>query len=126
MSAFTELTLPFEASAAIVFNRFVKQSGNQTVAQCAASTDRALGVATTNISTAEATAGKGTAVVVLGVAWTEAGAAVALGSRVMPDASGRAITAATVGNIPCGVAMKAAAGAGELIPVLLSPGVAAL
>lgn len=126
MSQFTVTVLPFEASAAITKARLVKQTGNQTVAPCAASTDRPIGVAQLDISASEATAGKGTGVMVLGVAWTEAGAAVALGARVMSDASGRAITAATATNIPCGVAMKAAGGAGELIPVLLTPGLPAL
>lgn len=116
------LDLPFQATTAIVKNRFVKHSGSQTVAAITASTDRATGVAKVDISAAEFAAGKGTTVQVLGVAWVEAGAAVSLGARVMPDTSGRAITAATATNVPCGVAYSAAANAGDLMLVLLTPG----
>jgi hypothetical protein len=122
------LDLPYKPDAAIVKNRFVKGgSDGQHVAQCAASTDRALGVARVDISTAEATAaGKAMAIQVLGVAWVEAGAAITIFTRVMPDSSGRAITAVTATNIPCGVALRAAAAAGDWIPVLLTPGMPAL
>ncbi len=119
------LELPYQASAAIIKNRFVKLSGDQTVAQVAASNDLVLGVATIDISTSnfqgvnEVTAGKATAVRVLGVAWVEAGAAVTRGDIIMPDTVGRAITR-TATNRPCGIALKAASAAGELIPVLLN------
>ena len=116
----------YGASAAIVKNRFVKLTGAQTVGPISVSTQRALGVANVDISAGEAAAGKTTAVHVLGIAFVEAGAAVAIEARVMPDTLGRAITAATATNIPCGVALKAAAAAGDLIPVLLTPGQPAL
>lgn len=112
----------YQASTAIVKNRLVKLSGAQTVAAITASTDRALGVANVDISAGEATAGKQTAIHVLGIPFVEAGAAISIGARVMPDTVGRAITAVTATNVPCGVALKAAAAAGDLIPVLLTPG----
>lgn len=113
---------PYGASAAIVKNRFVKLSGNQTVAQAAASTDRSIGVANVDISAAEATAGKTTAVHVLGAPFVEAAAAISQGARVMSDAAGKATTATGAGNVPLGIALKAAAANGDLIPVLLTPG----
>jgi hypothetical protein len=116
------LELPYQASGAIVKLRFVKLSGDQTVAAIAAVTDRAIGVAKVDISASEATAGKGTAVQVLGVAWMEAAAAITRGVPVGPSANGRAQTAVAT-QFPCGLALKAAANAGDWIPVLLQPNV---
>ena len=116
------LEASFQATTAITKMRFVKHSAEQTVAAITASTDRAVGVAGVDVSAAEFAAGKELKVQVLGVAWVEAGAAVTLGARVMPDTSGRAIAAATATNIPCGVAYSAAANAGDLMLVLLTPG----
>jgi len=115
------LELPYKATTAIVKLRFVKISGDQTIAAVAAATDRALGVAKVDISAAEFALGKGTVVQVLGVAWVEAGAAVAINAFVQPDSVGRAITAVSTG-FTAGVALKAAAAAGDWIPVLLLPG----
>ena len=121
------LELPYEASGAIVKNRGVKLSGDQTVQQVAASNDRSLGVATVDVSSTEATAGKGVTVRVLGVQWCEAGAAVTRGDRVMYDTSGRVVLAATAGNFVIGYALKGTTtGAGDLIPVLLTPNLPAL
>ena len=50
----------------------------------------------------------------------EAGAAIAINAVVASDASGRAITAVSgVGNVQLGKALDAAAGAGEIIRVLV-------
>jgi hypothetical protein len=114
------LDLSYEASAALTKMRFVKLSGNQTVAPVAAVTDQALGVIDTDVSAAEATAGKGVAVQVLGVAWVEAAAAITQGAFVAPSANGRAQTAVST-QFGMGVALKAAANAGDLIPVLILP-----
>jgi hypothetical protein len=57
----------------------------------------------------------------LGISKVEAGAAVALGVEVSSDTTGRAITAATTSRV-AGIAMQAAAAAGEWIDVLLTPG----
>lgn len=120
---YTGILVPgYQAGGALTKHRFVKISGNQTVVQTAASTDRSLGVVNVDVSAGEATLGKSFDVHVHGVPWVEAGAAVTQGGRVMSDSSGRAINAATATNIPTGVALKAAANAGDLIPVLLTPG----
>jgi len=102
--------------------RFVKLAADQQVTPIAAVTDRALGVAKTDVSTTEAASGKGTAVQILGVAWMEAAAAIARGAAVGPSANGRAQTAVAT-QFPCGLALKAAANAGDWIPVLLQPNV---
>jgi hypothetical protein len=100
--------------------RFVKLSGDQTVAACSAVTDVALGVAKVDVSAAEFAAGKGTAVQILGVAWMEAAAAITRGAFVGPSANGRAQTAVAT-QYGMGVALKAATNAGDWIPVLLLP-----
>lgn len=119
----TILDLPYQASAAVVKNRFVKLSGNQTVAPIAAVTDKALGVVQVDISTTEAAQGKTGAVMVLGVSWVEAAAAITINDSVSPSANGRAQTTVAT-QFPAGRALKAAAAAGDLIPVLLNPNVA--
>lgn len=58
---------------------------------------------------------------IFGVSKVEAAGAIAAGDSVASDASGLATTAAT-GNAIVGTALKAAGGAGELIPVLLGYG----
>lgn len=119
------LEIPMQASAAVTRDRFVTQTGNQTVAQTGTAGQRTLGVAQLSISTTEATAGKSCAVQVLGVALVEAGAAVARGDRVTTDATARAITAGAA-QVPAGVALKAATAAGQKIGVLLTPGLPAV
>jgi len=114
------LELPYQASGAIVKYRFVALSGDQTVAAIAAVTTRTIGVAQVSIDATEATNGKATAVQVLGVAWVEAAAAITRGVPVGPSANGRAQTAVAT-QFPCGIALKAAANAGDWIPVLLAP-----
>jgi hypothetical protein len=100
--------------------RFVKLAADQQVAAIAAVTDQALGVAKVDVSATEATSGKGTAVQILGVAWVEAAAAIARGAFVAPSANGRAQTAVAT-QFGMGIALKAAANAGDWIPVLLLP-----
>lgn len=114
----TVLDLPYQASAAVTKNRWVKLSGNQTVAPAAAVTDICLGIATVDVSTPEAASGKTLSVKVLGVAWVEAAAAITQGVKVGPSINGRAQTAVTT-QVVHGIALKAAAAAGDLIPVLL-------
>lgn len=118
------LEIPMQASAAVTRDRFVTQTGNQTVAQTGVAGQRAIGVAQLDISATEATNGKSCAVQVLGVALVAAGAAVARGDRVTTDATGRAITVGAT-QIPLGIAMKAAGAAGDKIGVLLTPGLPA-
>jgi len=112
------LELPYQASAAITKLRFVVLTGDQTVGPCSAITDKALGVARVDISTAEATAGKSVAVQVLGVAWMECAAAITRGNFVGPATDGRAQTAVSTQFVR-GMALKTTANAGEWLPVLL-------
>ena len=114
------LELPYQCTTAIFKMRFVKLSGDQTVAAVTAVADRALGVAKVDVSAAEFAVGKGTAVQVLGVAWMEAAAAITRGVPVGPSVNGRVQTAVAT-QFPCGIALKGASGAGEWIPVLLQP-----
>jgi hypothetical protein len=112
------LELSYQASAALTKMRFVKLSANQTVAPVAAITDKALGVIDTDVSAAEFPLGKSVAVACEGVAWVEAAAAITADAFVAPSANGRAQTAVTT-QFVAGRALKAAAAAGDLIPVLL-------
>jgi Uncharacterized conserved protein (DUF2190) len=114
------LDYPYQASAALVRNRFVKISGNQTVAPVAAVTDAAIGVNSVDVSTTEATSGKTVDVHILGVAFVEAAAAITIGAFVAPSANGQAQTAVST-QFGMGVALKAATNAGDIIPVLLMP-----
>ena len=57
---------------------------------------------------------------IYGVSKVVAGAAVAFGANVQSDTTGRAITAASA-DYSQGMALQAAAAAGEIIPVLLRP-----
>lgn len=113
------LEIPYAASAALTKHRFVKLSGNQTVAPAAAVTDVCIGVVSTDVSAAEVTSGKTFKVQAEGVAWVEAAAAITQGAAVGPSANGRAQTAVAT-QFPLGRALKAAANAGDLIPVLLT------
>jgi hypothetical protein len=64
-------------------------------------------------------------IVTHGIAWVEAGAAIAVGLPVTSDASGRGVAAAPAAgtnNRIIGFALEAAVAAGDQIRVLLSPG----
>ena len=117
------LELPYNCDTAVVKNRFVKLTGDQSVSAIAAVTDIALGVARVDVSAAEilAPSAKGTDVQVLGVAWVEAAAAITRGNFVGPSINGRAQTCVAT-QFPAGIALKAAANAGDWILVLLLPG----
>jgi hypothetical protein len=64
-------------------------------------------------------AGKAASIRFAGISKVVAGAAVSAGAQVTPNASGKAITAATGKNI-LGVALAAASGDGVIIPVALT------
>lgn len=108
------------ASAAITTpNRFVKVSGNRTIALASAATDNVIGVVRNKPAI-----GEPADVAIDGEVIMEAGAAVVAGVDLMSDASGRAITgvAAAGANRLLGTALEGAAAAGVLFSVLL-PGV---
>lgn len=113
-----DLSVPYQFSATTAKQRFVKLTGDQTVAQCAAITDVVVGVCEVGATAAEVTLGKGGSIIVDGVAWVEAEAAITRGAFVGPSTSGRAQTAVSTQFI-AGRALKAAAAAGDYIPVLL-------
>ncbi|CAM3350289.1 capsid cement protein [Paracidovorax anthurii] len=94
------------ATTALVRQRLVNFDGGQ-----AGAADAALGVANANYDPGEQ-AGVGTHGEIL----VEAGAAVAKGAQVQPDAQGRAITLAS--GVAFGRARDAATAAGEFIRVL--------
>lgn len=119
------LELPYKASGNLTKLRAVTLSGDQTVAQASAGTDQVLGICKASVAQSTTEPNKAVAIQVLGVAWVEAGAAVTRANKVMSDGSGRAITATST-NRPFGIALKAAANAGDWIPVLLTPGMPVL
>lgn len=112
----------FTAAAAVNAFRIVKLSAAETVTLASAATDNLLGV---NADVAPAL-GERCDVVLMGIAFVEAGAAVPLGSMVTSDAVGRGVVAAPgVGaNVRVvGLALEAATAAGDVIRVLLEAGV---
>lgn len=115
------LAKAFTAGAAISPYRIVRLSAAETVIQAAAATESMFGVNTdlTIVS------GERVEVMTHGIAWIEAGAAIALGAPVTADAVGRGVTAAPavgVNNRIIGFALDAAVAAGDQIRVSLSPG----
>lgn len=101
--------------------RFVKITAEYTVGLCGAG-DAAFGV---NLDTADA-AGRGLAVATVASGPTvkiEAGAAFAAGALLKPDASGRAVTAASGNNVSA-YALEAATALGDMVECELRHGVA--
>lgn len=112
----------FTAAAAIAAFRIVKLSAVDTVVPAAAATDGLIGV---NADVAPAL-GERCDVALQGIAFVEAGAAVALGAMVTSDAVGRGVTAAPVAGANVrviGIALEPAVAAGDVIRVLLEAGV---
>lgn len=115
--------LPFKAGAAIGQYRAVKQgAAAHEVIATTAFTDIVMGVAQVSAAAAE----DQVPVQIGGVAKMVAGAAIALGAQVMPQASGagKVITAAGATAVSCGVALEAAAADGDIISVRLIPNAA--
>lgn len=111
----------FLAGAAIAAYRIVKFSAVDTVIQGAAASDSLIGV----VSEVAPASGERCEVILSGVAFVEAGAAVTVGSLITSDATGRGIAAAPASGVNArhvGVALEAAAAAGDVIRVLLSQG----
>ena len=100
------LTVSILAMTALTVKRFVNFAGGQAVA-----TDAAVGVAN-----AAYDVGEQAGVDTHGEILVEAGAAVAVGAQVQPDASGRAITLAA--GVAAGRARDAATAAGDFIRIL--------
>jgi len=96
--------------------KFVKVTATNAVNICTAGTDFAIGVLQN-----KPLSGVAAEVETQGTTKVVAGAAVAAGMGVMPDASGRAVTATATNKVQ-GISLEAAAGAGEIITVLLRGG----
>ena len=111
----------FTAGGAINPYRIVRFSAAETVVLAAAATESMFGVNTDLVIVS----GERVEVMTQGIAWVEAGAAIAQGALVTADSVGRGVTAAPaagVNNRHIGIAMDAAVAAGDQIRVLLSPG----
>ncbi len=112
--------ITFEAEAAVVLNRFVKLGavGNGVTA-VAAITDVAFGIA---VESADPAVGNASASVWPlnrgGIVPIEAAAAISLGDNVAPSANGRGQTGVAT-QFTRGIALLAAGGAGEIIPMLV-------
>jgi hypothetical protein len=111
-------TMTLIAGAAVARNRFVKLNASAQAILMAAATDDVAGV---SLAAAAAAADPLEVAKPDCIVQVEAGAAVALGAALMSDATGRAITFVAT-NKRLGVAMQAAAGAGEYIEVLFAKG----
>jgi len=110
------------AGAAISPYRIVKLSAADVVIPAAAASDPLLGV-TTDVGPAS---GERCDVIVEGIAYIEAGAAIPLTAMITSDATGRGIAAAPAAGANArviGVPLETASAAGDLIRVLLSPSV---
>lgn len=114
-------SVTLKVGAAINQYRFVEVSGANVV-EANAATDHIVGVTLEARSATDITNGNVTIPVALPGCRVKvtAGAAVAQGAAVMTDATGRAITATATNRVQ-GIALTAAAAAGEQIDVLYVP-----
>jgi hypothetical protein len=111
----------YAAAAAIPAFRIVKFTAAGVVGVAVSATDASIGV----MNEVSPLTGERCDVVRQGIAYVEAGAAIALGAPVTSDGTGRGVTAAPaagVNNRIIGIAEEAAAAAGDVIGVLLEPG----
>lgn len=110
----------FQAEAAVVLNRFVKVGTvHNSVTPITAVTELAIGIA---VESADPAAGNSAASVWLlsegGIVPIEAAAAISLGARIGPSINGRGQTGVST-QFTRGIALRAAGGAGEIIPMLV-------
>ena len=111
----------YVAGGAINPYRIVRITSADTVEQAAAVLNTLIGVNTD----LPIVSGERVEVMMQGIAWVEAGAAIAVGVPVTSDSSGRGIAAAPAAGANqriIGFALDAAVAAGDQIRVLLSPG----
>lgn len=115
------LVKTFTAGAAIAPYRIVRLSAADTVIQAAAVSEALVGV-TMDVPPL---ANERVDVVMDGIALVEAGAAIALTALLTTDAQGRAVAAAPAAgtnNRIIGIPLETAAAAGDIVRVVLSPG----
>ncbi|MFN7307708.1 MAG: DUF2190 family protein [Acetobacteraceae bacterium] len=111
----------YVAGGAINPYRIVRITNADTVEQAAAVLNTLIGVNTD----LPIVSGERVEVMMQGIAWVEAGAAIAVGVPVTSDSSGRGIAAAPAAGANqriIGFALDAAVAAGDQLRVLLSPG----
>ena len=111
----------YVAGGAINPYRIVRITNADTVEQAAAVLNTLIGVNTD----LPIVSGERVEVMMQGIAWVEAGAAITVGAPVTSDSSGRGIAAAPAAGANqriIGFALEAAVAAGDQIRVLLSPG----
>ena len=117
------LTRSFEAGGAIGARRIIQiGTADGHVVQADASSDTTIAERPIGVSDElGAKSGARVDVHLAGIADVVAGGAVARGSSVKADATGRAVATATASDFVVGVALTAATAAGDIIPVLLAP-----
>ena len=109
------------AGGAIAASTIVRLSSDSAVVAASAVTDALIGVS----SEIPVVLNERCDVIMEGIAFVVAGAAITRGALVTTDASGRAVTAAPaagVNNRVVGVALESAAALGDVIRVLINPG----
>lgn len=115
------LELGFDAAAALTQYTAVKLSANQTVTPVTAEGDAWIGISQFAVTSGEILEGKGATVWLMGTSLIKVGTGgITLGNIVVMDASGQAV-ASNTGARPLGIALNTGV-AGDLIPVLLTPG----
>ena len=116
------LAVNYTAELAIPVNRLVKMgTSDRTVTLATAPADAIIGV----VNETAIALGERVDVVRMGIAWGEAGAAIARGAPLTSDATGRVVTAAPaagVNNRIIGFADEAASAAGDVIRFMIEPG----
>ena len=111
----------FTAGGAIAAFRIVRFSAADTVVQAGAATDALVGVC----NEVAPASGERCDIAMEGIAYVEAGAAIALTALLTADASGRAVAAAPaagVNNRIIGYPLETAAAAGDVIRMFIQPG----
>lgn len=116
------LAVNYVAESAVPLNRLVRMgTGDRTITLATAATDAIIGV----VNETPIALGERADVVRMGIAWVEAGAAIPRGSPITADAVGRAVVAAPavgVNNRIIGFADEAASAAGDVIRMMIEPG----
>ena len=114
----------YKTTAAITQFACVVQTADDTVVQAAAASAFIIGVCQETISAADGTSNRVANIRVAGISRAINGTAGALarGTRVTSDASGR-VVAATTGKFVVGVVTVAGAAQGDIVEIELTPGV---
>ena len=110
------LSKSFTAGGTIPACTMVKfGADDRTVVAASAVSDLVIGVT----ESVDKVIGEVVDVILIGIAWTRAGAAVVRGNRLSTDASGRGVPIAAATDKITGIALASASAAEDQIPVLL-------